>query len=44
MVSQCVMTRIIVVVVVLTALPPHKRFDPYKKQVVDYGVPKSHCS
>jgi hypothetical protein len=33
------MTRIIVVVV-LTAAAAAQGFDPYKKQVVDYGVPK----
>jgi hypothetical protein len=34
------MTRIIVVVAVLTAAAAAQGFDPYKKQVVDYGVPK----
>jgi hypothetical protein len=34
------MTRIIVVVVVLAAVAAAQGFDPYKKQVVDHGVPK----
>jgi len=34
------MTRIIVVVIVLTAAATAQGFDPYKKQVVDYGVEK----
>jgi hypothetical protein len=34
------MTRIIVVFVVLTAAAAAQGFDPYKKQVVDYGAPK----
>jgi hypothetical protein len=34
------MARIIVVFVVLTAAAAAQGFDPYKKQVVDYGAPK----
>jgi hypothetical protein len=34
------LTRIIVVVAVLTAAAAAQGFDPYEKQVVDYGVPK----
>jgi hypothetical protein len=34
------MTRIIAVVIVLTAAAAAQGFDAYKKQVVDYGVPK----